>query len=244
MIASGTPIQNNLDELFAVVQFAAPGFLGSLKEFQTLYADPINNGRVSAPDSQVARLAEQAAADLRSKLSRILLRRTRDTVLKAILPPRSVRVLMCTMSSRQRSLYTAECAGILSEFSEDMTREDLDARLIAEEYEAGGGAEDAPTVSEAPRPDGKQIKAPPSVGLKRERDSDGGGSTGGDLILAKLLSLRLICSSPTPADLVSREEVSALTRETKVELLLASSAKIKVRKTTLVFFSKALNTSF
>ena len=32
----GTPIQNNLEELYAVVQFVCPGYLGSLLEFQVV----------------------------------------------------------------------------------------------------------------------------------------------------------------------------------------------------------------
>jgi SNF2 family DNA or RNA helicase len=34
LIITGTPIQNNLEELYAVVQFVAPGLLGSLRDFQ------------------------------------------------------------------------------------------------------------------------------------------------------------------------------------------------------------------
>lgn len=32
--STGTPIQNNLEELFTVVDFTAPGYLGTLQEFQ------------------------------------------------------------------------------------------------------------------------------------------------------------------------------------------------------------------
>ena len=31
---AGTPLQNNLDELYSVVHFASPGFLGSLQDFK------------------------------------------------------------------------------------------------------------------------------------------------------------------------------------------------------------------
>jgi hypothetical protein len=41
----GTPIQNNLEELFSVVQFTSPGYLGTLQEFKKEYSDPIDKGR-------------------------------------------------------------------------------------------------------------------------------------------------------------------------------------------------------
>lgn len=45
VVLTGTPIQNNLDELYAVVHFAIPGFLGTLKEFKAQYADAIVKGK-------------------------------------------------------------------------------------------------------------------------------------------------------------------------------------------------------
>ncbi len=51
IVLTGTPIQNNLEELFAVVDFVAPGHLGSLREFKAEFSDPIMEGReVSASD--------------------------------------------------------------------------------------------------------------------------------------------------------------------------------------------------
>ena len=191
-----------------MVQFAAPGYLGSLKGYQTLYADPINSGRDATAGRKDLQRAAQAAANLRSKLSRILLRRTRDTVLKAILPPRSVRVLLCSMAARQRDLYMDECAEILSNASEDLIQQ-LDAKLIASEADTGVDDPPLETID-------NKLKPQSVVGQKRARESDADGGSNGDLILAKLLSLRRICSTPTPLDLASSEEVSAMTKEAKV----------------------------
>jgi SNF2 family DNA or RNA helicase len=44
LVLTGTPIQNNLDELFAVVNFTVPGYLGSLEEFQRKFARVIEAG--------------------------------------------------------------------------------------------------------------------------------------------------------------------------------------------------------
>jgi SNF2 family DNA or RNA helicase len=44
LVLTGTPIQNNLDELFAVVHFVAPHYLGTLEEFQRHSAKVIAAG--------------------------------------------------------------------------------------------------------------------------------------------------------------------------------------------------------
>lgn len=40
---TGTPIQNNLSELWNIFQFTNPGLLGSFEQFKTKYANPIMN---------------------------------------------------------------------------------------------------------------------------------------------------------------------------------------------------------
>lgn len=44
LVLTGTPIQNNLDELYAVVNFTVPGYLGTLDEFQRKFAKVISAG--------------------------------------------------------------------------------------------------------------------------------------------------------------------------------------------------------
>lgn len=41
VVISGTPIQNNLSELWALFDFAAPGLLGPLRAFKLEYEKPI-----------------------------------------------------------------------------------------------------------------------------------------------------------------------------------------------------------
>eukprot|EP01035_Chromulina_nebulosa_P019658 gene19658-25573_t len=44
LILSGTPIQNDLDELFAIVSFVKPGLLGDKLSFQSNFSAPISKG--------------------------------------------------------------------------------------------------------------------------------------------------------------------------------------------------------
>jgi SNF2 family DNA or RNA helicase len=45
VILSGTPIQNDLEEFWAMVSFVKPGVLGTLKQFRKLFAEPIMQSR-------------------------------------------------------------------------------------------------------------------------------------------------------------------------------------------------------
>lgn len=87
IVLTGTPVQNNLDELFAVVNFVCPQFLGSLAEFRATYCS-------------------DAGKDLlKTQLTRIMLRRSRETVLRSSLPPRKEFIIRCAMSEPQSTAY-------------------------------------------------------------------------------------------------------------------------------------------
>lgn len=117
LVLTGTPIQNNLEELFAVVQFTAPGFLGTLQEFKSKYVEVISNSRQSAASDIQRKQGIIAASTLKRLLSYILLRRTQDAVLGSILPPRTDYTILCNLQNEQKELYINESNTILNNLS-------------------------------------------------------------------------------------------------------------------------------
>lgn len=90
---SGTPIENNLTELYSLFHFLNPAMFGSLKEFGDEYAIPIQRGG-----------DEDASNALRRKIFPFILRRLKRDVL-IDLPERTEQVLTVEMSPRQAALY-------------------------------------------------------------------------------------------------------------------------------------------
>jgi SNF2 family DNA or RNA helicase len=105
IVLSGTPVQNDLDELFAVVSFVQPGYFGTLPEYKQTVSGPIV--RASEPDSTVYQKeeGEKASAGLREKMSALMLRRTQADILSKSLPPRTDFVVYCGMTRSQREEY-------------------------------------------------------------------------------------------------------------------------------------------
>lgn len=103
IVLTGTLIQNDLAELFSVVDFIAPGHLGSFSDFNRVFADPINRSRESSSSSDVflQELGNTASDKLTSKLSSIMLRRTQTDILKKSLPCKTESLLLCFMTSSQ-----------------------------------------------------------------------------------------------------------------------------------------------
>lgn len=68
---TGTPVENSLEDLWSLLDFAMPGFLGSLSEFQTRYADDVNSAeslrRLTTP-LILRRKVEEVAKDLPEKI--------------------------------------------------------------------------------------------------------------------------------------------------------------------------------
>lgn len=112
ILVSGYPVQNRLDEYFALVDFARPGVLGSYEDFKTYFERPIAE-YVDNNEGGDGREALRRAVALDAALSDVVLRRGNEQ-LGTELPPRTDWIIHCEMSQTQRHLYQAfevECCG-------------------------------------------------------------------------------------------------------------------------------------
>lgn len=94
MLLSGTPLQNHLDEFYAMVNFCNPGLLGSPGEFHKRYERPILAGREPGASEAEAQRGQERSAELSALVNGFILRRT-NTLLSQHLPPKIVQVVCC-----------------------------------------------------------------------------------------------------------------------------------------------------
>ncbi|ONH67166.1 TATA-binding protein-associated factor MOT1 [Cyberlindnera fabianii] len=104
LILSGTPIQNNVLELWSLFDFLMPGFLGSEKLFQERFAKPIaasRNSKTSSKEQEAGALALEA---LHKQVLPFMLRRLKEEVLSD-LPPKIIQDYYCQLGDLQKQLY-------------------------------------------------------------------------------------------------------------------------------------------
>ena len=90
---TGTPLENNLTELWSIYDWLIPGLLGDRKKFGTDYRTPIERHGNRARQRQLS-----------TRLKPFLLRRTKDEVAKD-LPPKTVIDEVVTLGGKQAALY-------------------------------------------------------------------------------------------------------------------------------------------
>lgn len=104
IILTGTPVQNNLEEMWALCDFVAPGLLCPLSRFRTIFIHPIEAGRQPSADAEQRSLSEARSVQLKAITSQIILHR--DASVQAhFLPPRHEMVLFCRPSESQKARY-------------------------------------------------------------------------------------------------------------------------------------------
>ncbi|OCK81293.1 hypothetical protein K432DRAFT_425065 [Lepidopterella palustris CBS 459.81] len=104
LILSGTPIQNNVLELWSLFDFLMPGFLGTEKVFQDRFARPIAASRFSKSSSKEQEAGALAIEALHKQVLPFLLRRLKEEVLDD-LPPKILQNYYCDLSDLQRKLF-------------------------------------------------------------------------------------------------------------------------------------------
>ncbi|KAI6243649.1 hypothetical protein M3Y99_00027100 [Aphelenchoides fujianensis] len=106
LLLTGSPMQNNLKELWSLIDFVYPGRLGSLKEFTDKFANPITQGGYANATKIQVRTAFKCACLLRDAINPYMLRRMKKDVEMVLnLPEKSEQVLFCDITEHQRELY-------------------------------------------------------------------------------------------------------------------------------------------
>jgi superfamily II DNA or RNA helicase len=102
---TGTPLENSLSELWALLSLTAPGLFPSARRFREEYIGPIEKGTVPENQEGGAFRAGRLAR-LRRRIRPLVLRRTKELV-AAELPPKQEQLLRIDLEPSHRAVYDA-----------------------------------------------------------------------------------------------------------------------------------------
>ena len=116
---SGTPVENNVEELWALFDFLMPGFLGDAHRFRTAFRTPIER------DGNAQKLEA-----LRAAVAPFILRRMKEHVARD-LPPKTELVRPVELAGDQRELYESIRAAAHSEVRTTIRKKGIPGSTIA-----------------------------------------------------------------------------------------------------------------
>ena len=108
VLLTGTPMQNDLEEFYAMVDFTNPGILGAPEDFRRKTLAPILRGREpGATEKQKQRMME-IQQGMSETVNNFILRRV-NTLNAQHLPPKLVQVVCCNLTEIQKNMYSHLC---------------------------------------------------------------------------------------------------------------------------------------
>ncbi|GAA0156845.1 damaged DNA-binding protein [Lithospermum erythrorhizon] len=114
IIISGTPIQNDLKELWALFNFCCPELLGDKKWFKEKYENPVLRGNNKDASDRDKRVSSTVAKELRERIQPYFLRRLKsevfngsDTNGESKLSKKDEIIVWLKLTSCQRHIYEA-----------------------------------------------------------------------------------------------------------------------------------------
>ncbi|MFJ3656614.1 DEAD/DEAH box helicase [Streptomyces nigra] len=119
---TGTPVENNLSELWAILDWTTPGLLGRLGTFRRRYADAVEGGRDPAAGERLGRLVRPF----------LLRRRKSDPGIAPELPPKTETDRTVSLTAEQAGLYEAVVREALAAIAgaDDMARRGAIVKLL------------------------------------------------------------------------------------------------------------------
>ncbi|NWW71944.1 ER6L2 protein, partial [Climacteris rufus] len=103
---TGTILQNNMKELWCVMDWAVPGLLGSRVHFKKKFSDLVEHGQRHTATKRELATGRKAMMKLARKMSGWFLRRTK-ALISDQLPKKEDRIVFCSLTEFQKAVYQA-----------------------------------------------------------------------------------------------------------------------------------------
>nr|XP_045228808.1 DNA excision repair protein ERCC-6-like 2 isoform X3 [Macaca fascicularis] len=101
---TGTILQNNMKELWCVMDWAVPGLLGTRTCFKKQFSDPVEHGQRHTATKRELATGRKAMQRLARRMSGWFLRRTK-ALIKDQLPKKEDRMVYCSLTDFQKAVY-------------------------------------------------------------------------------------------------------------------------------------------
>ena len=118
IVLTGTPVENNLTDLWSQMNFVNPGLLGSNHSFTSYYSTPLSKDPEGSQSEKLLKMIEP-----------FILRRTKESVAPE-LPELLETIWYCTMTDEQAELYEKEKSQIRNLMFEQLEKGDVPSSAV------------------------------------------------------------------------------------------------------------------